>query len=57
MNGAQITLAVLYVIGLMVHAHAHGRPRDGEHSVVSALIRFAVVNSILYWGGFWDMSK
>lgn len=57
MSAAQITLAVLYVISLMMHAHDHGKPKTGRHSIISALIAFVVINSVLYWGGFWDMQK
>lgn len=57
MNGAQITMVVLQAVALLVNANIHGKPRTGKHSFWITLTSCAISFAILYWGGFWSISK
>ena len=52
MNAPAVVMAVLMLIGLLVAAHDHGKPRKPMH-FPNALIGVAIEILILWWGGFW----
>jgi len=55
MRWPQIVMIVLFVIGLLVSAENHGKPRKPE-SFPAALIGICLEIWLLYCGGFWDAS-
>lgn len=48
---ALIWLALAF-IGLLAHAHDHGKPKKGKDSFWIALVATSLVAGLLYWGGF-----
>lgn len=53
MNAPQITLLVLFALGLGVTTAKHGEPR-GKYNIWAFLISAAVELGILFWGGFFS---
>lgn len=51
---AQIIYIALTVVGLLVAANQHGKPRDGYHSFWVVSFATALTLSLLYWGGFFN---
>ena len=51
---AQIILIVLTAISLGITVANHGKPRP-PYSIGLSLVDIAIVYSLLYWGGFWDV--
>lgn len=57
MNGAQITLGIIFAISLLLHARDHGKPKTGKDSFWAAALSFLIINTVLYWGGFWSIAQ
>lgn len=52
---SQVILIAIYALSIGVNMALHGEPKTGRHSVWGSLIGTALVFSILYTGGFWDV--
>ena len=53
MNGAQITVLILYALSDGIALAMHGKPKEGKYNFFSSLIGSAIMMAILAWGGFW----
>lgn len=53
MNWPQITMAVLYAIGVGFSIAKHGEPRTGTHNMWNSLISVLLGIWLLNEGGFW----
>ncbi len=51
----QIILAALHFTSLLLAAHAHGRPKEGNYSFWVILIATIIVNTLLYLGGWFSL--
>ena len=49
----QIIYLVLTAVSLLLAANQHGKPRSNQNFWTS-LVAFAIVLSILWWGGFFS---
>jgi LPXTG-motif cell wall-anchored protein len=54
MNGAQVTLIVLWALSVGISAAKHDQPKTGKESVWIALAGVVVMIGITWWGGFWE---
>jgi len=52
MGAPQIILIVLISIRLLVNAYMHGKPKDGEYNMFTALVDAGLMIWILIAGGF-----
>jgi len=52
MNGAQVTLLIIWALGFGLTVAKHGQPK-GNYSVWESMIAIAISSAILWWGGFW----
>ncbi len=52
MEWPQITLIVLIIIGLVIHASENGKPR-GDYNFGLKAIAQGILIWLLYMGGFW----
>ncbi len=50
----QIFYLVMVALGLGISLSEHGKPREGKHNLLSAVIANIVLAAILYWGGFFE---
>ncbi len=50
---AQVIYLVMLVMGLLLMANKHGKPRD-NYNFWSYSVATVIQLSILYWGGFFD---
>ena len=48
----QIIIIVLYAVALLIAAHEHGKPREGETNFWISLSGTAILFGLLIWGGF-----
>ncbi len=53
MNTPQILMITLSAISLLLNAHSHGKPKEGNQSFWTALVGTIIVQGILIWGGFY----
>ncbi len=56
MSVPAVIYLILTVIGLMVSANQHGKPKDGIHSIWGVIIGSGISISLLYWGGFFTVN-
>lgn len=54
MGTPQIILVILYAIALLLQAHSHGKPKEGNNNFWHSLISSVITFSLLKWGGFFD---
>lgn len=54
MNGAQLTMIILYIATLTVSLLRHGQPKTGKVSYWETILSLSISYSVLYWGGFWE---
>jgi membrane protein DedA with SNARE-associated domain len=54
MNGAQITMAIMVTLGLLISANRHGKKKTETENFMVTVISMAVGQAIMYWGGFWS---
>ncbi len=54
MNGAQITISVMYGILFGIAIALHGKPRYAKHNAFITGIAIVINVAILYWGNFWN---
>lgn len=52
MGVPQIILIVLYAVSLLLNANSHGTPKEGKNNFFMALLRGAIMVTLLIWGGF-----
>jgi hypothetical protein len=52
---AQLTMIALVVIGLGISLPEHGSPKKGNNNFAVTVFNTAIGQSILYWGGFYDL--
>jgi hypothetical protein len=50
----QIALIGLQCISLGMVTMKHGKPQRANHNIVTSLIAVAIVNTLLYFGGFFN---
>lgn len=50
----QIITIILALIGLLVSANQHNKPKEGNESFWRTLIAFIIQFTLLYFGGFYD---
>jgi LPXTG-motif cell wall-anchored protein len=55
MSGAQIAMATLFFISLLLSARDHGKPKTGADNFWVALLGVGILAAILWWGGFWRL--
>ena len=53
-NMAQALYVLLMLSSLLLSAHDHGKPKEGNHNFWYSLIALIITTSLLYWGGFFD---
>mgnify|MGYP001608703878 CR=1 FL=1 len=51
----QITVLVIYSLALLLAAHNHGKPRDGEHKFQYSFMACLIIVWLLYKGGFFNI--
>lgn len=51
----QLLLIVLTAVGLGLQWADHGKTKTARQSVVPSVIATAIVQLLLYWGGFYDV--
>lgn len=51
----QITIIILSAIGLGIYIVKHGQPKNENYNVITHLISIAIVYTLLYAGGFFDV--
>lgn len=49
----QITMLVLYGLSLVIGAAEHGKPKKGDHNVITNILGVGVSFWILWSGGFY----
>lgn len=49
----QYVLASLYLIGLLLHARDHGKPKTGKDNFFVAAVSIVINIVVLHFGGFW----
>ncbi len=54
MNPAQITLIIIWAIGLLIASNEHGKPKTGTNNFWHMFIAIVLNFAILWWGGFWS---
>lgn len=54
MDAPQIVLIVLWAVSLGIHMRDHGKPKTGTESVWQVIISLAIINAILWWGGWYS---
>jgi hypothetical protein len=48
----QLTVLILWVIGILRAIHMHGKMKTGTENGVASVIAGCITLSLLYWGGF-----
>ncbi|WP_185097129.1 hypothetical protein [Chryseobacterium sp. IHB B 17019] len=54
MGTPQIILLVLYGASLLLQAHDHGKPKEGNHNFWHTLTSAVITFLLLDWGGFFE---
>lgn len=49
-----ILLIILNVFSIGVDAERHGEPRTGKYNVLTTIISAIILQTILWWGGWYD---
>lgn len=44
---------LLLSVSLLLHARDHGKPKTGKDNFWVAIVSIALLNSLLFFGGFW----
>lgn len=44
---------LLLSVGLLLTARDHGKPKTGKNNFWAAMISIVLVNTFLFFGGFW----
>ena len=52
MGTPQIILLVLVALNLLANAYLHGKPRNGNYNLLTALINAGIIIWLLVAGGF-----
>lgn len=53
-NTPQIIVLSLMIIGLLLAANLHGKPKKGDYNFWVTLTSSIITFLLLYWGGFFD---
>jgi hypothetical protein len=51
----QILYIILTLVNLLLNAHYHGEPKEGNHNFFIDLLGIAITYALLIWGGFFDV--
>lgn len=51
----QIIMLSLIAISLLISANKHGQLKKGRESFWISVLSIAIGQSLLYWGGFYDV--
>lgn len=56
MSVPAIIYLAICLIGLLISANGHGRPKEGVESFWHTAIGCSITISLLYWGGFFEVT-